>query len=152
MIFSKKASLFDILGKFVPVDTKLKLDLRKAVQSTQGWDDPVPPELRSKWVDNFWMVEKLRGIRFKRAKMPEDALDCKMDIITAGDAAEDSKIAAAWARFKLKDGSYSCQHLIGRSLLASSTTPKDELDALTMTANLTSVSYTHLTLPTNREV
>ena len=69
--------------------------------------------------------------------MPEDALDCKMDIITAGDAAEDSKIAAVWARFKLKDGSYSCQHLIGRSLLASSTTPKDELDALTMTANLT---------------
>ena len=95
MIFSKKASLFDILGKFVPVDTKLKLDLRKAVQSTQGWDDPVPPELRSKWVDNFMMLEKLRGIRFKRAKMPEDALDSKMDIITAGDAAEDSQVAAA---------------------------------------------------------
>ena len=137
MIFSKKASLFDILGKFAPIDTKLKLDLRKAVQTTQGWDDPVPPELRSKWVNNFWMLEKLRGIRFKRAKMPMDAVDAKMDIITAGDAAEDSKIAAVWARFKLKDGSYSCQHLIGRSLLANSTTPKDELDALTMTANLT---------------
>ena len=137
MIFSKRASLFDILGKFVPIDTKLKLDLRKAVQLTQDWDDAVPPDLRSKWVNNFWLMEKLRGIRFKRAKMPADAIDCNMDIITAGDAAEDSKVTAAWARFKLKDGSYSCQHLIGRSLLANSTTPKDELDALTMTANLT---------------
>ena len=107
MIFSKKASVFDILGKFVPIDTRLKLDLRKAVQTTQGWDDPVPPELRSKWVSNFWMLEKLRGIRFKRAKMPMEAVDGKIDLITAGDAAEDSKIAAAWARFKLKDGSYS---------------------------------------------
>ena len=82
-------------------------------------------------------TEKLRGIRFKRVKMPMNAVDCKMDLITACDAAEDSKVAAAWARFKLRDGSYSCQHLIGRSLLANSTTPKDELDALTMTANLT---------------
>ena len=82
-------------------------------------------------------TEKLRGIRFKRAKMPMNAVKCKMDLINACEAAEDSKIAAAWARFKLTDGSYSCQHLIGRSLLASSTTPKDELDALAMTANLT---------------
>ena len=28
MIFSKKASLFDILGKFVPVETKLKLEIQ----------------------------------------------------------------------------------------------------------------------------
>ena len=136
MIFSKKYSIFDILGKFTPIDMKLKLDMSEAVSQTQGWDDPVPPNLRNKWVNNFWLIEKLRGIRFKRAKMPLDAVNCKMGLITAGDTAEKSKITGAWARFKLKDGSYSCQNLLGRSLMANSTTPKDELDALTMTTNL----------------
>ena len=59
-----------------------------------------------------------------------------MHLITAGDAAGKSKTTGAWGRFLLKDGSYSCQHLLGRSLLADDTTPKDELDALTMTSNL----------------
>ena len=136
MIFSKKYSIFDILGKFTPIDMKLKLDMSEAVSQTQGWDDPVPPNLRNKWVNNFWLIEKLRGIRFKRAKMPLDAVNCKMGLITAGDTAEKSKITGAWARFKLKNGSYSCQNLLGRSLMANSTTPKDELDALTMTTNL----------------
>ena len=68
--------------------------------------------------------------------MPLDAVNCKMGLITAGDTAEKSKITGAWARFKLKNGSYSCQNLLGRSLMANSTTPKDELDALTMTTNL----------------
>ena len=61
----------------------------------------------------------LRGIRFKRAKMPADAVSEKMNIIYGGDAALQVKITGAWARFKLKDGKYSCQHLIGRSLLAN---------------------------------
>ena len=53
----------------------------------------------------------LRGIRFKRAKMPIDAVSTKMHLITAGDAAGKSKTTGAWGRFLLKDDSYSCQHL-----------------------------------------
>ena len=32
MIFSKKYCFFDILGKFMPIDAKLKLDLREVTQ------------------------------------------------------------------------------------------------------------------------
>ena len=70
--------------------------------------------------------------------MPEDAVDSKMDIIIAVDAAEIIKMVGAWGRFRRKDGSFSCQLILGRSLLADedSTIPKNELEALTMGSNL----------------
>ena len=137
MLFSKKSGFFDILGKFTPIDIRLKLDLRDAVALTTGWDDPIPSDLRKRWVDNFWQLEKLRGIKFKRARMPSNAVSSKMDLIASGDAAKEVKITGVWGRFQLDDGTYSCQNLIGRSLLADDTIPKNELEGLTMTSNLT---------------
>ena len=81
-VASKMASLYDLLGKFSPVLAGLKLDLRKVVKVTEGWDDPMPTELRNKWLENFWRYEQLRGIEFSRARMPLDALDKKMRLIT----------------------------------------------------------------------
>ena len=49
MILSKKASLFDILGKLTPISAGLSLDLRKAMKETTGWDDPVSPSLQNNW-------------------------------------------------------------------------------------------------------
>ena len=119
MIFSKNNALFDMYGKFVPVTAGMKLDIRAAVKMTQGWNDPVPEEIRSKWIKNFWNIEKLKGIKFERARMPSNAVSCEMDVIGAGDAAEYIKIVGVWARFRLKTGKYSCQQLIGRDLLAA---------------------------------
>ena len=106
MVFSKKGALFDILGKFAPINAKLLIDCRLVTESTEGWDDPVGPDVRSKWVQNFMLLERLRGIRFKRAKMPEDAISCEMDVIVGGDAAKEIKETGAWARFPLKNGKY----------------------------------------------
>ena len=138
MIFSKNGAVFDILGKFVPITIGLTLDLREAVKQTEAWDDAVPDELRGKWVQNFLRLEKLKGIKFQRARMPESAVSIKMDLIVAVDAAKEVKVVGAWGRFKLKDGGFSCQHIIGRALLADvdATIPKNELDALCMGSNL----------------
>ena len=137
-IFSKNASVFDLLGKFTPITAGMKYDLRDAVKETDGWDDGVSDKLRSKWVKHFWRLETMKGIKFERAKMPIDAVSTKMDAIIAVDAAEHLKIFGVWVRFRLADGSFSCSHLIGRALLADedSTIPKNELDALTMGSNL----------------
>merc|ERR1719312_977534 len=59
IIFSKNHSIFDLPGKLAPILAILKVDLREAVEQTVGWDDPVPEEVRSKWIKNFWMLEKL---------------------------------------------------------------------------------------------
>ena len=138
-ILSKKASLFDILGKLTPISAKLSYDLRQAIKETQSWDEAVSDQLRAKWIKNFWMLEKLRGLKFERAKMPVNAVSSKMQLIIAGDTAKYFiKICGIWFRFKLKDGSWSCQHGLSRSLLGDedSTTPKEEFDVLTMSSNL----------------
>ena len=139
IIFSKNYSIFDLVGKLAPLMAILKVDMRAAVEQTEGWDDPVPDELRGKWIKNFWMLEKLRGMKFQRAIMPEGAVSTKMDLIIAVDAAEQCvKMAGAWGRFRLKSGLFSCQLVLGRSLLADkdSTIPKVELDALTIGSNM----------------
>ena len=139
MILSRKASLFDIQGKFSPISGKLSSDLRQAVRETQTWDEVVSEQTRATWVKNFHMLEKMRGIKFERARMPATAVSPKMSLIAAGDTAKNFiKVTGVWVRFKLKDGSYSCKHLISRTLLGNidSTLPKEEFDVLTMTSNL----------------
>ena len=74
ILVSKVASVFDLYGKFTPAMTSLKVDLREAVKQTSGWDDSVSPELRSRWLKNFWKLEKLRGIKFERQRMPSNAV------------------------------------------------------------------------------
>ena len=137
-IASKIASIFDLLGKLSPIIAGLKADLREVVKLTVGWDDHVPAEIRSKWVHNFWKIEQLRGIRFNRARMPIDAIDTRMRIITAVDAALAVVMVGTWAGFLRSNGEWSCQHLIGRPLLAKeeSTIPKNELQGLTAGSNL----------------
>jgi hypothetical protein len=105
MIFSKNASLFDITGKFAPIAAGLKLDLRAATKLTKLRTDSVPEELRSKWVHNFWKLESLRGLKFQRARMPQNAVNTRMNLIVACDMAKwiesyivfgDSTIALCW--------------------------------------------------------
>ena len=139
MVVSKKASLFDLLGKLTPISARLSLDLRTVMKETEDWDDCVSSALRMRWVQNFLLLEQLKGIKFARARMPEDAVSAEMDLIIAGDTAKEFvKICGVWGRFKLRNGSYSNQHLIGRSLLGDedSSVPKEELESLTMCSNL----------------
>ena len=97
MIVSKFSSIFDLPGKLVPVLTALKADVSEAIMETKNWDDPVSPELRSRWVRNFLKIEELRGIKFNRAIMPPDAIDTKMNLITGRDSAK-VKVVGSWGR------------------------------------------------------
>ena len=137
-IASKVAAIFDLLGKLSPVLAGLKSDLREVVRLTAGWDDPVSDEIRYKWIKNFWKMEQMRGIRFSRARMPSDAINTNMRIITVVDAALSIVMVGIWAGFMRSNGQWSCQHLIGRPMLAKedSTIPKNELQGLTAGANL----------------
>ena len=135
-VASKIRTFFDILGKFVPIENVFKIDLKKATEQTKNWDDELPNDLHHKWVQNFFRLETLKGIKFNRAIMPSNAVNCDMDVISGGDASGVIKNAGSWGRFLLDNGNYSCQLILGRSLLANSTVPKDELESLTMTSNL----------------
>ena len=87
----------------------------------------------------MFLLEQLKGLKFTRARMPLDAVSSDMHIIVAGDTASSFvKICGVWGRFKLRNGLYSCQHIISRSLLGDidSSIPKEELETLTMASNL----------------
>ena len=137
-ISSKYYSFYDLSGLFLPLTAGMKRDLRRVMKETDGWDCFISSELRSKWVSNIWTLEKLKGMKFVRAKMPEDAVNEKMRMIVKVDAAKMLIIVAIWVGFPMKSGKWSCSYLIGRALLTAedSMTPKDELNGLTGGCNM----------------
>ena len=137
-IISKFSAVFDMYGKLEPVRAKMKLDARSATEETDEWDGEVTQGLRDRWCDNFWRLQKLKGLKFQRARVPVDAVDTNLYLVGCVDAAAQLKIAGVWARFKRKNGEYSSQLVIGRSLLSrkDGTIPKEELEAMTMGSNL----------------
>ena len=136
MIVSKRASLYETLGKLEPIKAKLKIDEREVVMLTSGWDYPVSTSLRDKLVRNFLLIEQLRGIRYSRARIPVTAVDTKMRLLTLVDAAEQIVNVATYCGFRIAEGGWSNQHLIGRSVLVSNTIPRNELQGLTGGSNL----------------
>ena len=137
-VTSKLASVFDPRGKIAPVLAAARLLLRQTNCQTVGWDDPMPGSLRSRWVETFWRFEMLKGLKFSRPVMPVDARDTKMRLLTGADAADQVLVIGAWGGFQRRDNSWSCQHILGRNVLAdeTSTIPKKELDALCGASNM----------------
>ena len=131
MLVSKFSALFDPLGKLVPLTASMKVHLRKVVKNTLGWDDQVLPDVRQTWVQNLWKLYNMQGMKFSRAIIPSDAVNTKLELFVCVDAAE-VKVAGIWGRFLRRNGTHSCQHIIGRALLAASesTIPKQELESL----------------------
>ena len=117
MIVSKRAALYDSLGKLEPIKAKLKLDERDVVLATKGWDDAVTSDIRNKWLNNFLLMEQMRGLRFSRARMPSNAINTRMRLITLVDAAEHLIMVVTYCGFRVEGGGWSVQQLIGRSAL-----------------------------------
>ena len=139
MCTSVSARKFDPLGKAAPLDLRLKNDLRKIIHFDSDWDKPIPPELRSRWCENFQILEDIRDISYVRCEIPSDALRQTVRLWLHCDGAEDGMIIVAHIGYEKSDGSWSCNHLIAKNLLSPSgwTTPKIELHALNAMANIT---------------
>ena len=137
-VSSKFASIWDLTGKLGPILAEAKDLLSDTISATDDWVSPMPADIRSRWLSQFLLWEKLKGLRFERAVMPEDALDCKMRLIQKVDAANKMMVQACWGGFKKKSGGWSCQQIVSRTLLSgkNSTIPKLELQALTNGSNM----------------
>ena len=137
-VTSKFMGIFDLRGLLIPLTARLKKDLRDVVATTPEWDHGIKTGQRSKWVKNFLDVEKCKGIKFTRPRMPVDAVDTKMRLWVLVDAAKD--LLAIWAGvgFKPKDGKWSIAFLVGRCLLVplDMTIPRAEMEALVAGSNM----------------
>jgi hypothetical protein len=124
------AGVFDPLGLVTPVTAGLKLDLHELCKLKLDWDDPVPDSLLDKWAVNMQQIQELKTVKFARTVIPEDAVDCKIELLVLTDASQHLGIVAVFGRVKRRGGQYSCQLIMGRSkLLSGLTIPKAELKA-----------------------
>ena len=134
---SKVSELFDLTGMITPITAAMKLDLHVLVQRKLNWDDTIPDELRSIWQSNFEMINELSSFYFNRAIIPDNAVSLDMDTIDCADASKSLICIAIYARFRKKDGNYSCQLIFSRSKLVPDgmSTPRAELFAANTNAH-----------------
>ena len=102
------AEVFDLLGKVTPLTCGFKLDLRTLVNRKLDWDDHIPNDLKALWIANFQTIQDLANVRFNRVVVPENAISLDIETIDTGDASTSLACAAIYARFKKKDGTFSC--------------------------------------------
>ena len=108
---SKVAEMFDLTGKITPITKTMKLDLRTLVERGLSWDDRIPDDLKPIWNSYLEMMQGVGKVKFKRAVVPEDAVNLNINTIYAADASK----KAIYARFLKKDGTYSCQLVFSHS-------------------------------------
>ena len=59
MVLRRKASFFDLTGKFTPILAGQSLLYRETAKASEGWDVPISMDLRQKWIESFHTLEKL---------------------------------------------------------------------------------------------
>ena len=91
--------------------------------------------LRFQAIQNFVMIDNLRGIHCTRAKIPVDAVAVVARIILVVNAAEEVLMFTIYTGFKRKIGSWSCDHSIGRSVLCSLKIPRNEMQSMMSGSN-----------------
>ena len=119
-----------------PIIAGFKLDISQLHRSGLKWDDEIPENLRRIWSSNYEMIKEIKQFRYKRAIIPLDAKNLDIVSIDTGDSSSSLICSAIYARFEKKDGSFSCQLVLGRSkvLPEGITTPSGELMAAAMNA------------------
>ena len=128
---ARVAEVFDITGKLTPLTVTFKMDLHDLISRKLNWDDVLPDNLRALWVSHFKMIEEINSIRYRRAIIPEDAIDLDLETLDFGDASKSAACAAIYARFKRKNGAHSSQLVLSRSQLVPEefSQPRAELHA-----------------------
>ena len=134
---SKVSELFDITGKITPITACMKLDLHTLVKRKLQWDDVIPEDLKPILHSHFEMIEELGTLRFQRAVIQSDAVSLEVNTIDAGDSSQSIACVSIYARYKRRNGDYSCQLIFARSKLIPDNTsqPCAELFAAMLNAH-----------------
>ena len=143
-------SVYDPNGIVCPVTLKGKLIQRKVLNhsgedhleedKSSSWDALLPEEYRAEWQQWKLSLEQLKQIQIPRCfVLPEKTVE-RQDLHIYCDASDAAIGYFTYIRSIYTDGDVSVRFVFANSKVS----PK----------NITSipVSYTHLTLPTNREV
>ena len=129
------AGIFDPPGFVIPLTSGFKIDISEFCLRKLNWDDEIPEELHKIWIDNFEMIEEIKGIKFKRAVVPDDAIDLSVETLDFADASQRMICVAIYARFKRRSGGYSCQLVFARSKIVPQDMSQPRAEALALELN-----------------
>ena len=119
MILSQVNSIYDPLGLAGPFTVRAKILMRRlwGSETKFDWDDPVPEEFRRSWIEFFRGLFEMQEIEFKRCLEPAETAS-NPDLVTFSDSSQDAYGTCAYARWKLKDGTYQCNLIASKNRLA----------------------------------
>ena len=117
----KVAEVFDPLDRVNPLIAGMKLDIHELNSRKLDWDSKIPEDLKKIWASNFKMIQEISKIRFHRAIVPSEAIKLDIEAIDVADASPFIICVAINARFKRRNGEYSCQLVFARTKIV----PKD---------------------------
>ena len=132
----KTAEFWDIIGILEPLKVKFKINLKEL--HGYDWDDEIPKDLKHEWVTNFHLMSQSRNLQVKRSVIPSKALNPnEMTLIVTCDASVKMCSTSIYARYLLKDGSFSCNLLTAKSCSVDQTIPRNELSGMVLAAETT---------------
>ena len=129
------AEIFDPTGRITPLTASMKLDICELTIRQLDWDDPIPEDLREIWNSNFEMIQGMEELTCRRAVVQDDAISLGIETLDFADASTQLICVAVYARFKRKNGEYSCQLVFARSKVVPKNTSIPRAGLLAATIN-----------------
>lgn len=117
LVLEQVMRIYDPLGLLSPFTLQAKCYLRETWVMKLKWDDPLPEELRTRWIQLFEQFIHLPAHAFDRCMKPGAAIG-KPSLVIFSDGSETAYGFAAYVRWKLKDGTYFCRLVCSKSRIA----------------------------------
>ena len=86
--------------------------------SVAGWDDPLPDDLASRWLEFLKSLLSLRDVQFPRSLWPDGEVKGLPILIIFSDGSEKAYGAAAYIRWELADAGYWSRLIMVKSKIA----------------------------------
>ena len=140
MILSQINGIHDPYGFLVPFTMEAKV-LMQDLSSTAmklGWDDPLPPNLRMKWIEYFKKMFDIETLSFKRCIRSSNATGDPI-LVMFSDASEYAYGGCAYVRWELDDSTFASSLLCAKGRVAPVkrvTIPRLELCAAVVASRL----------------
>ena len=130
MVLQQVMGIYDPMGLISPFTIKAKMYLRETWILKLDWDDPLPQDMRRKWIQFFQDMFLLEKLKFPRCLKPKNAVG-KPWLIILSDGSDQAYGCAAYVRWNCSDGSVKMYLIMAKARIAPMekvTTPRMELN------------------------
>ena len=141
-------SCYDIYGLVCPITIQLKIELRNLFSKELNllWDDPIPEELKKKWIQVLQLMKSVEHIKFRRCIKPDAPVIGNPILIVCNDASAEAMCTTAHVRWTLQDGTFACYLYAAKTRVAplqKETIPRLEMQSAVMAVRLRQTITTH---------